>query len=422
MNCTFVFHAALVTTLMLGCGSQEREDNRDDSFLSIEERSVEAIGVLVVANTVGDEALRDNPPDGVGLSERGVDNLIYLRLGDDGLPGTEDDGHLDTLAELDAVPFIGPIAYEKLLAYARDHGFIDPECPASCEPEIVARGQHLTTVVLDDTHVYWLDTIGKVMRRAKAGGSTEEVGTGAAFALTVDATHVYWAEYNNSGKVLRRTKTLGEIEEVATGQSYTSSLASDGSHVYWTNYIGNAVMRREIGPTLGQIETIATMQPGADGLSLDSTHVYWAADDAIRRRTKAPGTVEPIATAQIGAHATALDDTHVYWTAATDGTVMRRSKAPGPIETFAGDEGGVEEIAVDADGVYWTMLHDSGGIRRRAKSGGDPADIADDTGTDGIALDATHIYWTAADPGGGGGDLTLPPHRVMRLPRCACGL
>lgn len=118
--------AATLVLMAPGCSSV-KEDGRDDSFLGgggkgdtggIAEGTYEAQLVLGVANTASLEVLGESPPEGVGLSQRTVDNIGNVRLGDDGLPGTADDGRFRSLAELDAVPFVGPIAFEKLLAYA----------------------------------------------------------------------------------------------------------------------------------------------------------------------------------------------------------------------------------------------------------------------------------------------------------------
>jgi hypothetical protein len=123
-----LFRTALTLTLAAGCTSAVEEDGRDDSFIiggkadsaGIEEGTPEALGVLDVANTASIEELENLP-----LSSRAVDNVMYFRLGDDGRPGTDDDGVFRSLAELDAIPFIGPIAFQRLLAYAEAKGFVD---------------------------------------------------------------------------------------------------------------------------------------------------------------------------------------------------------------------------------------------------------------------------------------------------------
>jgi hypothetical protein len=113
--------------LAIGCGVEDPEDGHDESYLSGrglgDLTPLEEGTILSLVNTLSDQALRDPLPDGAGLGDPAVDNLIHVRLGDDGLLGSLDDGYVDTIEELDAVPFIGPIEFEKLLAYAREHGF-----------------------------------------------------------------------------------------------------------------------------------------------------------------------------------------------------------------------------------------------------------------------------------------------------------
>src|SRR5262245_54365385 len=90
----------LTLPLAVGCvESADESDGRDDTFLTgnktdaggVAEGSREAKGVLRVANELSLEALDESPPDGVGLSNRAVDNIAWFRLGDDGLAGTGDD-------------------------------------------------------------------------------------------------------------------------------------------------------------------------------------------------------------------------------------------------------------------------------------------------------------------------------------------
>jgi hypothetical protein len=133
----------LVLVVLAAC-TDPAIDGRDDSFVTdgksdtggVAEGTPEAAAVLYVANTT-------SPADlvgAVGLAQRAADNLVAVRVGDDGLPGTTDDATFHTLAALDAVPFIGPIAFGKLLAYARDNDLVgdvpsgtqDPFDPASC--------------------------------------------------------------------------------------------------------------------------------------------------------------------------------------------------------------------------------------------------------------------------------------------------
>ncbi len=91
----------------------------------IVEGSQEALGVLKVANET-DLATLKTPVNagGAGLDARAAENIVAYRIGDDGKPNTADDQLFDTLAELDAVPYVAASSFSQLLAYARVKGYV----------------------------------------------------------------------------------------------------------------------------------------------------------------------------------------------------------------------------------------------------------------------------------------------------------
>jgi len=110
---------------LAGCVTgSDVEDGRDDTFLggdgksdtgSVVEGSPDALAVLQVANERGAEEMHDH-----GVPKRAADNIVAVRVGDDGVAGTSDDVTFTTLAQLDAVPYVGPLAFARLLAYANE--------------------------------------------------------------------------------------------------------------------------------------------------------------------------------------------------------------------------------------------------------------------------------------------------------------
>jgi hypothetical protein len=72
----------------------------------------------------------------VKLSSNAASNIFAYRLGDDGVAGTDDDEQFDTLAELDAVPFVGPAAFDKLLSYARANGYVASAPDLASPPDL----------------------------------------------------------------------------------------------------------------------------------------------------------------------------------------------------------------------------------------------------------------------------------------------
>lgn len=106
-----------------GCGgaveSSAPSDGRDDAFFAGGKgdgglSAAEVAAVLTLANTADFEEL----DDGVPLDRRAAEGIWAHRVGPDGVPGSADDDPFDTLAELDAVPWVGPAALQAMLAYA----------------------------------------------------------------------------------------------------------------------------------------------------------------------------------------------------------------------------------------------------------------------------------------------------------------
>ena len=95
------------------------EDGEDDAFVGADGKADgpfndceqrEALA-FVNAPATGVPELR-----AAGLTTRAAGNVVTRRNGDDALPGTSDDRPYPSLRELDAVPYIGPASFRKLVA------------------------------------------------------------------------------------------------------------------------------------------------------------------------------------------------------------------------------------------------------------------------------------------------------------------
>lgn len=112
--------------LLAACGTPAPSLDPDvsrtpgEQLTTIPEGTIEAAAALRVAN----EALQPQL-EGFGLDVRAAANIVWYRVGDDGVGGTEDDAKLETLAELDAIPFVTGASIDLLLAAARTLGYLD---------------------------------------------------------------------------------------------------------------------------------------------------------------------------------------------------------------------------------------------------------------------------------------------------------
>ncbi|MFO0635476.1 MAG: phospholipase D-like domain-containing protein [Nannocystaceae bacterium] len=97
----------------------------------IDPDSAEARAVLALVNDPEiDVAILD---DDAGLNAKAARNIIAHRDGADAMVGTADDDRFDDLAELDAVPFVGQSAFNALLEYATEHGYLEQVGNASTD-------------------------------------------------------------------------------------------------------------------------------------------------------------------------------------------------------------------------------------------------------------------------------------------------
>ncbi len=108
--------------LLAACGDASQPDPVDDENscftcdakadgLGISENSYEALAVLEVANTMSRKVLDDD----VALDSRAARNIVDTRASD---------GAFTSLAELDAVAYVGPYAASRMLVFAESNGLI----------------------------------------------------------------------------------------------------------------------------------------------------------------------------------------------------------------------------------------------------------------------------------------------------------
>jgi hypothetical protein len=144
-------------------------DAINDSFITdgktdtdgISDGSPEARAVLDLANTLTETQLRDD----VELSSSAAQHIVSARQ----------DQAFTTLADLDAVPYVGTIAFHRLLAYARAQGLVGDggttvghgtllDCNTSLGPDqqvtVIGDGETLTLRELTDTGATVTRTLG----------------------------------------------------------------------------------------------------------------------------------------------------------------------------------------------------------------------------------------------------------------------
>jgi hypothetical protein len=172
-----------------------------------------------------------------------------------------------------------------------------------------------------------------------------------SFGLAVDATHVYWVDYDGGGGVFRAPKQGGAREMLAGMQPFTRDVAVDDAWVYW------ALNTAGMGAPPG----------------------------AIMRMPKAGGTPSVFAADQWNPSRVLVTGGQVLWNATAPGVVRSASPAGGaaPRDIVSATvvqmtERGGELIYADADATLHAVRATGGAPRLLTRLGQVPNDIAAD--------------------------------------------
>lgn len=196
------------------------EDGIDEPFLAdgksdtggIAEGSPDARAVLHVASERSEAELRAH-----GVAKRAAQSIVAARAGDDERVGTADDIAFASLAQLDAVPYVGPQAFARLLAYAHE----------LAEPVVQSSGDLWT--ITSCPRVTWAQLVAQFAPGATGHDFHRPVGVASRHRATCNSI-TGCAPWETGGVTLRVLTQYGGGFAVRDGVRGTMTMSLDTTY------------------------------------------------------------------------------------------------------------------------------------------------------------------------------------------------
>ena len=224
---------------------------------------------------------------------------------------------------------------------------------------VLAKETSMSNVlVVDAVNIYWVGSSRIVKIPLDGGTSSTLVGTGAG-GIAVDASFLYWTYWTNSsdGTVMKVPLGGGTPVTVATGQSRPGAIALDATNIYWANY--NAVMNMPIAS--GKASKLADVDPngGPFLLAIDNANLFYAAESTgtVVRVPLDRNSAMTLAQGQQTISGIAVIGTNVYWPSSNGVmTVPVDGGSPTLFASPISPKGGTQSprgLAAYGTQVYW---------------------------------------------------------------------
>lgn len=189
----------------------------------------------------------------------------------------------------------------------------------------------------------------------------ESTGRGG---IVADDRNVVWTNEDTGEIVNASVRGDAPLRVLASGQARPYAVTMDATHIYWANE-GDGTLAR-VSREGGTVEVLVRGQTWPVGVLLDETHLYWLDRTAgvIQRLPKSGGVPQWLAKASVGSYSTAIDGTHVYWTSSEDSRVLRVPKVGGEVEVLARGQQRPYDIVVRGNVVFFSNNQFQGGVMR----------------------------------------------------------
>jgi hypothetical protein len=129
-------------------------------------------------------------------------------------------------------------------------------------------------MTIDMNNVYWTLRDGTLRSAAKVNGAAATIAgpSGIAHGIAVDATSVYWTEYNAAPGAVQKVPLAGGMPTMIANDDYQPScIAVDMSYAYWADT--RSIQRVTLDGT--KSEQVLDQQWYANAIAIDDANIYW---------------------------------------------------------------------------------------------------------------------------------------------------
>lgn len=219
--------------------------------------------------------------------------------------------------------------------------------------------------------------------------------------IATDGSHVYWTNAAASGSVMKVPLRGGKPMTLAGSLTSPDGIAVDESHVYWTSSSGSVMSAPRDG---GKPSTLAQKQDQPTSITARGGSVYWTNQTGAGSvmKVKASGdSAKPIVTGVNMPCGVAVDDQSVYYTSYGSGTVSRVGLEGGKPSVLANGQAFPCNVAVQGASLFWVNTGRPASVMRAdLASGTVKALVSNIAAPSGVATDGRHVYWTTTDKAG----------------------
>ncbi len=257
---------------------------------------------------------------------------------------------------------------------------------------------------------------GEIYRVPVGGGPVTVLAEGleGPFGIASDGQHVYFTNYDG-GTVMRVPVAGGPRELLAEDQGHPSYLALDPANAYWTNFYAGA--DRSTAARTGSVvrwnkktrrtHVLAADQDFPNGITIDGPTVYWTnyADSQVRGGSiasvaAAGGRVSLLFENEVHPFSLAIAGGTVYWTNLNSalGGVKAAALADRTVRVLNVAHGGSPAIiTVHGGELFWTERHTGRVVMQPIAGGAEVTLATDQVEPYGIAVDDTRVFWVMRD-------------------------